>query len=529
MIGEYFLDICMSACCSIDNTRKNYKEIFENIHKIFSKYRESLPKTSSTDFADKIEFIYYFSGIRYKRPDLTFEQICNAMQSGKLGKYLPILETKRMEMSNTDIENIFSTVVEKKKLIDLLSGKDTIIKLLNDIDIGNYTNETDIIDYWETAVTNLYKNIMDSKNSESLEKVSSLDLESDALDSVIERIHQNVNTDKTIKSGFRYITENCMAKGYERGRYYLVGGCSGVGKSTFLVGEIRSALEGAGRNCDEKRVYLYITAENLIDETWCRFYCCLTGKPYDTLLKEINNRFKELEDEGLDKESPEYMKTISSISRQYKEEVNKILVDRNCNVIFKYVQPGRTTVSDVEAILKETKEQYGDTFEAVYIDYLDLFSTGMNLDLRLELGVVSRQFKLFSVIFNIAVISATQLNREGYDPKIPAKLTQMGESMKKVDEADLILFLQLADEAQDLNVGDEVITKIRMTILKNRSGSTAPTSYAKITKKVNGVSAFNYRIEEMTRISNIEDDYTDEYGDSSSFSSTDTFGFGLYS
>ena len=505
MIGEYFLDICLTACCSVDNNSKQATEIFDSMANCIEVYKKSILKQDIVlDFKEKLDLVFILCDIKRKRPSITYEEIYNKIESTKLSKFIPLMETKKTKLTNIETENILSVINNKRKLVHLLEGKNNLVKLLNDIDLGNYDNEDIIIQSWDKTVEELHSKVIDCKKSESLNKVSSLNLLDDPLDGVISKIRRNVNNENTIKSGFKYITDNFTAKGYERGRYYLIGGCSGVGKSTFLINEIKSAI--VNKVTKKERAYLYITAENLIDETWCRFYCCLTGKPYEELILDINNKHDELEKDYISLEDPDYIKQVQKIYEYYQVEVQKILKVHNANIIFKYTQPGFTTTKDIEILIQEVKEKYSERFEAVYIDYLDLFSTGMNLDLRLELGVISRAFKTLSIVYDIVVISATQLNREAYDIKISPKLTQMGESMLKVNEADFVLFLQQSTENQEEQRttcnGEELLTQVRMTILKNRAGSTATTHLIKLIKKINGISTFNYRFEEIIGVDN---------------------------
>ncbi len=72
----------------------------------------------------------------------------------------------------------------------------------------------------------------------------------------------------------------------------MIGGCSGVGKSAFLMNLMcNSAKLNENKDCKPK-TFLYITAENLIDESWARYYCCITGETYTSLLERIKTTFE---------------------------------------------------------------------------------------------------------------------------------------------------------------------------------------------------------------------------------------------
>jgi replicative DNA helicase len=98
-----------------------------------------------------------------------------------------------------------------------------------------------------------------------------------------------------------------------------------------------------------------------------------------------------------------------------------------------------------------------------------LISSGHNLELRFDLSLVSQGFKNMSISYNIPVITVTQLNRSGYDDGSEPSLTQMSESMDKVNYADCIIFLNLNKEKTKV-AGHTKYKYINITMLKQRNG-----------------------------------------------------------
>ena len=97
---------------------------------------------------------------------------------------------------------------------------------------------------------------------------------------------------------------------------------------------------------------------------------------------------------------------------------------------------------------------------------MDLLKTGTQFDLyRLELGQITLQLKVAAVQENVPIITVTQLNREGYD-KEAFSLTQMSESIKKVEHADVVCLLKNQDEEE--RIGS--YCKLDVFIGKNRCG-----------------------------------------------------------
>lgn len=515
MIGEYFIDMCLDACCGIENIDITTKNLFDNINFILSKQKESITEFDKLECIDKLDLSLYLVKYKIANKNFNIQSIIERLSSGRFKELLPLL-TNRDVVDNSKKEELIEAVSNKRKMVELLSGRDIMDELLRDIDSGNYDDDFSVIKKWENSVEHLYKNIMNVKKQDTLKEVSSLNLESDDLSPILEKIKLTISEQDLVETGYDFLRKVLPTRGFERRRFYLIGGSSGVGKSTFLLNLIKNAVCcNDKRDKREKRIYLYITAENLIDESWIRFYCCMTGKPQSTLLEDLKKIYGEAdellkEENGLEK----YNELISNHSRKLFNEITDILEKNNSNVIFKYTQPRRTTIRDLEAIIETAKSEYGDKLISVYIDYLDLFSTGMDLDLRLEHAAVSQEFKNFSISYNVALISATQLNRDGYNNKKIADLTQMGESMKKVDNADFILFLQRGrkekTETTSYYTGETVSHKqISATVLKNRNGNIGINVdlYSQVTAKMGTSESelFNYSIVETDGIKKNDD------------------------
>ena len=514
MIGEYFIDTCLKACCSIDSSFEQQKDMFTNMYIVFKDYKDRIKSSDiPTEFKDKLDLVYYLSQYRAKHRDFDFESLMMKIQGGRWKNYVDTLENRKVQLSNEEKEEIFKTILDKRKLLELTRGRVDLDSILSDMESGNFTDEQELVERWENALDVLNRNILKVKRIENVAKVASLDLMNDEYSSIIDKLINTVNSKDVVPSGYKYLDNNIPSGGFERRRFYLIGGSSGIGKSAFLINLISNAIGYYSKlNEDEKtnKVFLYITAENLLDETWSRFYCCLTRTPYETLLSNVSLLYSKANDILNNGDEAGYNKMIEEFTESLMDECKSILKKAKVNVIFKYVQPRRTTLRDLESIIETVKKEHGDSLEAVYIDYLDLFSTGMNLELRHELGLISQEFKNFAVIYDLSVISVTQLNRGGYEKNGTPDLTQMGEAMKKVDNADLVMFLQRSgennEEAINTENGKLMIKTIKMTLLKNRNGRIGDIERVGMPIKQGDQNIFNYRIEELPGLSDIESD-----------------------
>jgi len=500
MIGEEFIDVCLKACCSIDNRKyTKSKELFNNIYTIFKIYnKENEKEDVPTEFKDKFELTMYLSAYRTQASYFDYNYFADRISKGKFKDFLPLIKEKVMDLDEEEIEKIFIFVLDKRKVLEITKGSKEMELLLEDLYSGNYLDDKEIISRWETSLEYLHKNMVEIKKIELMSEVSSLDMLNDDLFPVLEKFRENIDERNTLKTGYSDLEKRLSAKGFEKRRLYMIGGCSGVGKSAFLMNLMcNSAKLNEDKDCKPK-TFLYITAENLIDESWARYYCCITGETYSSLMEKIKETF-DIAEKYKESDPSKYKEIIYEFKNDLDDKAKRILKECNSNIIFKYVQPRKTTVRDIEAIIDAVKSE--NNIQAVYLDYLDLFSTGLNLDIRLEQAYIAQEFKNIAVSSNVVLVTVTQLNKEGYNSNSAPSVTSMGESMKKVDHSDFVLFLQTAEKEKDVISLSDIpteIKKIRMTLLKNRNGKTGDVNYLMMKSKTSsGIDLFNYRIEQI--------------------------------
>lgn len=502
MLNDYFINKCLKVCCIISDEQKNqHRIILENIYHVIKWYRDSTPKDNIPfEFKDKVDLLYYLVQLRMKFYNHTIDDIIERLSSGKYASYTDLLKEMSTDITPIEYEMIFTTILEYRKLSDMFRNKDEIRKVLDNIETGNFEDISGVIKDWDSHIQKAHKNITEINKIENIKSVSSLDIVRDDLSPVMDKLRESVDETEVVKIGYPRLEKMLATKGLEPNRFYLIAGSSGVGKSIMLLNFIRNACLGRTKDSDP-RTYLYITAENLIYETFQRFYCCMTGTPIEdmnSVIKMIKGDALKLKYEGNIKGYSDMLSDFDNgIANQIKEE----LVQTNSNIVFKYVKAKRTTVREVEAICENVKEEHPD-LKSVYIDYLNLFKSGENLETRHELGFISQEFKNLAVMFGVPIVSATQLNRSGYDINSSESLTQTGESMQMIDNADSVIFIR-NDKVQLVQDQDEnVYKRIRIAIMKNRSGGVSELHdgnslhyYMKLRR--GDINKFNFTIEDL--------------------------------
>lgn len=484
MLGEYFVDQCLVATISINDDDNRCNETMQSVYEVLKWYKEEIvDKKETNEFNEKVDLVYHISQYRKNTSKFNFNDFIERISNGKYSHYINVLRDKKTNLEDEDVNEIINKIRSKRKICELLRGKKSIQNTLNDIECGNYIDEENIIKTWEKEINMLHNNMIRVTMMESRDKAIRLNLLDDDYNPVMTKLRESLDEKNSLRTGYQCIDEKLPSRGFEDRRLYLVGGSSGVGKSIFLVNLIANALVGRKPNPNDKKYdyYLYITAENLIDESLKRFYCCLTNKS----CTEVNT------------------KIINDSSFSFKPEIVSELISHKTKVEFHYVEQGSTTVSDIENLVRTVYDQSQGRLKAVVLDYLDLVVCDdyeINSDKRLAQGEVSRGLKRIAVTYNVPFITATQLNRSGYDVRSEPSLTQMGESMLKIDNSDFVLFLQNSMDKSILletSVGKKEYSRVRMTILKNRNGSVGDTVHLGLANKLNDIDIFNYRFEEL--------------------------------
>jgi len=503
MIGDYFLDQCLVLVISLEDEEERTSEIIKNIFEILKwNKKESIDwGKEDNSFVEKLELVYTIAHYRNSVKKFNFDEFIDRLSSGKFSHLLDHIRNRKIELTKEDIDAIVKKLRTKRKVCELLTGKKSIQNTLNDIDSGNFIDEEQIINQWESEVNKLHSNIMKVSILESRDKAVRLNLLDDDYSPVLSILRESLDETKTVRTGYKCIDNMLPAKGLEDRRLYLIGGSSGVGKSVFLINLIVNGLltKIPIVNDNEYDYCLYITAENLIDESLLRLYCCLTGKPY----YEVSN------------------KLLNDKSFSLKPELADAQIKHKMKIEFYYVEPGKTTVSDIENLVRIVYEKSNKRLKIVILDYLDIISCDdydSVSDKRIAQGEISRGFKNIAVTYNVPFVTATQLNRSGYDTKLEPSLTQMGESMLKINNSDFVLFLQNSIDSSiciDTIGGKREYNRVRMTILKNRNGSVGGTVYLGMPVRLSGSEMFNYRFEELPRIldCNTVDDESTDYSD----------------
>ena len=453
MITESFLNSCFSIILNkkirVKRTQALYRDIIEVLDFTTKRETYEIP----FDIKNKLDFLKKVTTMLLNGK--TIDSIIDSISfSEKFKQHQSFLNFKiHEEIAEAEFQDFIKQVRIRKKISALFANYDELDKVLESIKDGSFESIDDLIEDYEVTIKTLYSNMMEAQRGITIEAAASLDLADDNYDHVINMILAKYERQNKTPTGFPEL-DRILFGGYEPSRLYIWGGGSGAGKSTMLNNTIlRAATKDPVADLEIQtkeslvkginKVYVYVTMENTIEESFMRTYQPLYGVTIDEMLRHIS----------------------SGVNIQ--ELVMKELKKANSTIVMKYFPPMSISALDLMGVVDEVISKYGkDSIAGLYVDYLDLLKTDMKYDMyRLELGHITLSLKTLAVQYNIPVITASQLGRKVYQISNSNELNldQMSESIKKVEHADFVGLL-----AKD-TVDDKIV---HGKIGKNRAGQS---------------------------------------------------------
>lgn len=458
MITESFLNSCFSISIN-DNINDNQDlTIYRDISEILNFYEDQITLEIPIIIQNKYELIKQICIMK-----LTGKEVENSLDSllytKKYAHLHDFIQHKKNEkLKDNVVSDIINQIRLRKKINSLLSNYDDLNNFIDTINDGTFDSMDDMITKYETIIKTLYANMTKSNRGIAIKSSSSLDLEKDDYNNVLNLILKKYEKINTTKTGFDILDNVVFNGGFEPSRLYIFGGGSGSGKSTilnnFIINAATTKKESEIVSVDEiikkdkpnkknKNVFVYITCENTIEESLLRTYQPLFKKTMRNVIEDIKN--------GID----------------IKQKIVEKLDNVNSTIIMKYFPAMSISTIDIMTVLDDIINEYGqESIKGLYIDYLDLLCSDIKYDIyRMELGHITLSLKTLAVEYNIPVITATQLGRSAYNTEEARELNLnlISESIKKVEHADCIVLL-IKDISDD--------TIVHAKIGKNRSGKS---------------------------------------------------------
>lgn len=356
--------------------------------------------------------------------------------------------TSFSEISDQELTYIDETISGALRSTFLDSDMDKFYELYTRYKAKDYRYRDEMNAEIEEFVAYLHNKFRKSK-AEDINTVS-FSLRGEEFENSITDIHDRL----TSPSRYLYSTMQGMnlltVGGFESARFYLFVGMSGVGKSMLLLNlalQMKKANKGyITKDPTKIPTILFLTQENSVDETVDRICTMISGKGMKEFSKE------------------EVINILKTQGELMLEGDNNI----NINIIYK---PDRSIDTGDLYTIVEDLEDDGYEVIALFQDHIKRIRStdrGLRSDIRLELGAVVNEMKIFANIKQIPVISVSHLNRDASKTIDSAAtgnkvdLTRLlgrsnvGESMLMIDNAD---WAAIVNKEEDLDGNQYLVLK----------------------------------------------------------------------
>lgn len=260
-------------------------------------------------------------------------------------------------------------------------------------------------------------------------------------------------TDRTLEEAEDRITTGIpdldviTTGGISKGQLALILGGTGRGKSVFLSWLGRAAV------LTGKRV-LYVTLELSQKHIAAR---------YDSL-------FAQVEISHLKDHAEEVLRKISPVATSFKSYGRMLTI--------KHWPADGATVPTLAAFLQQLSAN-GMMPDMVIIDYLDLLASHRRYNSEhMETNAITKALVGMAAEYNVAIYTASQLNRSGMSAETPEESSMAGYIGKQY-HADMVWAIGQTNE-------ERTKKKLRIVVLKNRNGEAGrviplSTNYSKMT------------------------------------------------
>lgn len=256
----------------------------------------------------------------------------------------------------------------------------------------------------------------------------SIDKGHDYFDDIDEHIEDLMTVDGTISTTWPWLDEKIGGGYLENGRaIYIFAGETNIGKSIFL-GNTATNIAKQGKTV------LLITLEMSELMYSKRLSSDITKIP----MHRLHERVDELKDRA------------ESFKNKHK---SKILI--------KEFPPNTVTCGQVRSFIERVVNT-GIEIDAVVVDYVNLLRSNRGTNSYERVKYATEELRALSYVFDCPIITATQLNRAGYNEVSP-DLDTISESIGLAATADVIFGIWQEEEDAELGI-------IKLGIMKNRFG-----------------------------------------------------------
>lgn len=388
--------------------------------------------------------------ITHLSPDLFFEEGSRDIVILIIKYYKRYNRFPKLNEMIVGLDNSTRGIAAKNRLIAIneANSQDMSPEFLTDL-IERFIRERKTENILSKAAESIFNkdfsniSVLTEKLSDAINFKLAMNIGLDGVDDVNEALTRLKTTMAAIpcfSKSIRDLTKNADGVGgYYRKSLSVWMGMPNVGKSIILANDAAYAYQ-SGMNV------LYISLELSEEMIWQRIACNVTNIDYIDVVKHEASEIQEL------------------------LRKNKINNASQCGEIqIRQLPASSTTAQDIENLINEVKINKKYDIDIIFLDYLGIMKpaktqfSSSNQNLYTSGKEVAEQLRDLARKYEIAIVTAVQMNRDGYD-NTQSSMKNTAGSAGINDTADFI-----ATITQDNDLKSK-----RMylhTILKNRFGS----------------------------------------------------------
>lgn len=388
------------------------------------------PSTYEND-PDKLKRVKFIkrgldARINYNLTDINM--ILNHIYSG-LDFDVDFIDLNTINLDKDTLQWVHNLVSESIQYFFVYDATDKMLDICTRIKSSDYSHRGELIRQFEGMVDELKNQFRTSKNEESVTDMT-FSLREDVFERTITETYNLItNPSRRLITGMQGFNE-MIGGGFESGRVYMLLGITGIGKSITLLNLVYQ-LKKYNRTYKTKDptktpCIVLLTMENTVVETLTRLFDLSVENSQGMANYSLQEVIRKLKEEG--------GLTISSDSPI--DIVIKYKANKSADTSYLYTlcddleDDGYEVIALVQDHVKRIRSIYGAT------------------DVRLELGDIVNEFKVFAADRDIPVITNSHLNRDA------ARMVE--EDSSKSNRSDITMKLGKANAGESLLMLDNL-------------------------------------------------------------------------
>ena len=356
--------------------------------------------------------------------------------NGGLSFQIDFLDYDHIDLTKDEVLFLHRLVSETLQYQFIYNKVDDIQDICTRFKTSDYLNRGNIVNEFEVLVDNLKNEFRRSKiNDNSIDMMFSL-RDGQFESAITDTWNMITNPSRRLITGMQGLNE-MTGGGFESGRVYMLLGTSGVGKSITLLNLIyqikRYNINYKPKDPTKTPCIVLLTMENTVVETITRLFDLVIEGSHGMANYNLNDVINKLRTEG----------------QLFVNDSSPI------DIVIKYKANKSVDTSYLYTLCDDLEDEGYEVVCLVQDHVKRIRSIYPGMDLRLELGDVVNEFKVFAAEKDIPVITNSHLNRDAAKILEDAARKQnqdagkllgksnIGESMLMIDNLDCAMIIAL--------------------------------------------------------------------------------------